>query len=85
MQEINYVITDEMGLHARPAGLFVKNMQKYKAQMRLKCKGKACDAKRIFGVMGLAVKKGNQITLEIEGEDEDQAASEIATFLEENL
>lgn len=85
MLEVKYVITDELGLHARPAGLLVKVAKNYKSDILLKCGEKSGDAKGLFKVMSLAVKKGDVITLCIEGEDEAIAAESLTAFLKENL
>ena len=68
MKEFKYVIKDEQGIHARPAGLLGKEA-----------------AKRIFAVMGLAVKCGQEITLKTDGENEEEAMNKLSAFLEENL
>lgn len=85
MREIQYIITDEMGLHARPAGLLVRTAQKYQSRILLKTDGKSCSAKKIFGLMDLRLKKGSAITLNVEGADEDAAAAELAEFLKQHL
>jgi phosphocarrier protein HPr len=85
MREVQYVITDEMGLHARPAGLLVRISQKYKSQVMLKSEEKSCSAKKIYGLMELRLKKGSTITLAIEGEDEDAAAEELSEFFVQHL
>ena len=51
----------------------------------LSVNGKKVDAKRILGVMGLGAKKGAEITLRAEGEDEDAAIEKLSAFLQENL
>ena len=87
MKTIEYVITDPVGVHARPAGLLVKKAASYKSNIKLKNMetGKSADAKRIMSVMSLGVKQGNKIELSIEGEDEDAASSGLEDFLKENL
>ena len=61
MKEFTYVITDPEGIHARPAGLLVKAAAGFKSDIKIEKDGKAANAKTIFGVMGLGVKKyGNQ-------------------------
>lgn len=85
MKEINYLITDELGLHARPAGLLVKQAQKYKSDITVRKGEKSGNAKRIFNVMSLAVKKGDRVIFSINGEDEEPAAEELDKFLKENL
>ena len=87
MKTIEYVITDPVGVHARPAGLLVKKAASYKSNIMLKNMetGKSADAKRIMSVMSLGVKQGNKIELSIEGEAEDAASSGLEDFLKENL
>ena len=63
MKEFKYVITDPEGIHARPAGELVKATKEFQSAITLTKDGKTGDCKRIFGIMGLAVKAGNEITL----------------------
>lgn len=85
MKTFNYVITDPEGIHARPAGELVKAAKSYACSIKLTKDGKSGDCKKIFGIMGLAVKKGNEVTLTFEGEDEDAAFEGISKFMQENL
>ena len=59
MKEFKYVITDPEGIHARPAGELVKAAKEFQSVITLTKDGKTGDCKRIFGIMGLAVKAGN--------------------------
>lgn len=85
MKEFSYVITDELGIHARPAGLFVKEAGKFQSDIKINKGDKAADAKRIFGIMGLAVKQNDEIKVTAEGADEDEAIVAMEAFLKENL
>ena len=85
MKEFSYVITDPEGIHARPAGEFVKAAKSFESSVMIAKDGKQVDAKRIFGVMGLAAKQGHEVTITVEGPDEDKAAAELEAFLKENL
>ena len=91
MQTIHYVITDENGIHARPAGLFVKAASGFQSDIQIGKNGKngkngkTADAERLFGVMGLGVKKQDEIVVTAEGPDEEQAAKELESFLKANL
>ena len=87
MKVVEYVITDPLGLHARPAGVLVKKAAGYQSSITIKNMetGKVADAKRIMGVMALGIKQGNNIELSVEGADEDVAAKELEGFLKENL
>lgn len=85
MNEFKYVITDPEGIHARPAGILVKQAAGYQSSVKIAKGEKSADAKRIFGVMGLGVKTGEEVTITVEGADEDTAAAELETFFKENL
>ncbi|MCL2151486.1 MAG: HPr family phosphocarrier protein [Oscillospiraceae bacterium] len=85
MQEIKYIIQDELGIHARPAGLLVKKCTEFPCDIRIGKPGKMVDAKRVIGVMGLGMKHGEELCFTFDGADEEKAAIEVETFLSENL
>lgn len=85
MKEFKYVITDPEGIHARPAGILVKQAAGYASSVTITKGEKSADAKRIFGVMGLGVKTGEEVTVKVEGADEDTAIAELEAFFKENL
>lgn len=85
MKEFKYVITDAEGIHARPAGILVKQAAGYSSAIKICKDEKSADAKRIFGVMGLGVKQGQEVVVTAEGEDEDKAIEELEKFFKENL
>ncbi|MCY1713397.1 HPr family phosphocarrier protein [Caproiciproducens galactitolivorans] len=85
MKSFDYTIKDELGLHARPAGALSKKTAAYQSEITLTTKGKTVNAKRLFAIMSLAVKKGDEITLSFEGPDEEAACAESKAFCEENF
>lgn len=85
MREFVYTITDPEGIHARPAGELVKLAKSFESEVSISKDGKTVSAKKIFGVMGLAVKQGQEIKLIVEGPDEDTAATSLEGFLKINL
>ncbi|MGN0351557.1 MAG: HPr family phosphocarrier protein [Roseburia sp.] len=85
MKEFVYTITDPQGIHARPAGLFVKEAAQFPCSVTISKDGKEVDAKRILGVMGLGIKCGMEIVLKTDGEKEEEAMEHLSTFLKENL
>lgn len=85
MKQFTYVITDEAGIHARPAGLLVKEAAKFASTTTIAKGAKKGDLKRIFGVMALGVKKGEEINVTCEGADEDAAAAALESFFKVNL
>lgn len=80
MKQFTYVIIDEAGIHARPAGLLVKEAAKFASTTTIAKGAKKGDLKRIFGV-----KKGEEITVTCEGADEDAAAAALEAFFQANL
>lgn len=85
MKEFKYTITDPEGIHARPAGELIKAIKDFASKITITKEGKAADAKSIFGVMGLAVKQGQEIVMTAEGDDEEEAIVAIEKFLKENM
>ena len=85
MKEFQYTITDGEGIHARPAGIFVKEAAAFPCKVTIAKGDKEVDAKRIFGVMGLGVKCGEEITIRTDGEQEEEAIAKLSSFLQENL
>jgi phosphocarrier protein len=85
MKEFSYVIKDEIGIHARPAGLLVKEAKKYESKIVLFKDGKTAEATKLMAIMGLGVKCGQSVTVQVTGADEDTAVEGMKTFFEENL
>lgn len=85
MKEFFYVVKDEEGLHARPAGILAKQAGKYQSDIFLLHQGKKVSAKKLFSIMGLAVKCSEEVTVQIEGPDEEAAYQEIHKIFVENL
>ena len=85
MKEFKHVINDPMGMHARPAGMLVKAVAGYASKITVTAPTGTADAKRLMGLMRLAAKQGMELTVSIEGPDEEKAAAELQAFMAENL
>ena len=85
MAKFTYVVQDNEGIHARPAGELVKAAAAYPCKVTISKDGKEVDAKRILGVMGLGVKCGQEIILKTVGDQEEEAIAALGKFLEEKL
>ena len=85
MKEFEYAIKDSVGIHARPAGMLVKEAKKYESKIVINANGKSAEATKLMAVMGLGVKCGQTVTVTIDGADEDTAYEEMKAFLEGNL
>lgn len=85
MKTFHYTVTDSVGLHARPAGMLVKEVKKYESNVTIVKDGKSCDASKLMMLMSLGVKCGDEITVEVSGADEDKAVAELEAFFKANL
>ena len=85
MKTFNYTITDPVGLHARPAGMLVKEAKKYESKVTITKEGKSSDATKLMMLMGLGVKCGDEIRVEVLGADEEIASVELASFFKANF
>ena len=85
MKSFKYVITDEVGIHARPPGILVKEAKATGAKVTLEATGKTVDATKLMAIMGMGVKKGTEVTVTVEGADEDAAAEKLEAFFKANL
>ena len=85
MREFKYVIQDDQGIHARPAGVLVKAANEFQSSIEMDKRGQKGDLKRIFGIMALCVKKGDEVTITIEGPDEDTAAAKMEELFKQQL
>lgn len=85
MKEFKHVIADPMGLHARPAGQMVKACAGYASSVTITAPTGKADAKRLMAVMRLAAKQGMELTITVDGADEEKAAAELQAFMAANL
>ncbi len=85
MKSFNYTITDPVGIHARPAGLLVKEAKLYDASIMIAKDGKSADAKKLMALMSLGVKQGDTVTVSVEGGDEGTVAAKMEDFFKKNL
>lgn len=85
MKDFEYVIKEAAGIHARPAGLLVKEAKKYGSKIILHMDGKEAEATKLLSLMGMAVKCGSKVVVEISGDDEENAYLNMLTFFEDNL
>lgn len=88
MQRFDIILTNEEGLHARPATMFTQKASEYKSEMvvfKNDDDSKPFNPKSIFSVLSMGAGKGTKITLTINGQDEEIAKKEMLAFIEENI
>ncbi|HEU5198910.1 MAG TPA: HPr family phosphocarrier protein [Ktedonobacterales bacterium] len=83
--ERTITLASKSGLHARPAALFVQRAKEFQSQITLAKDGKTANGKSILSVLTLGAEQGQQITLQIEGDDAQLALEKLVALLEEDL
>jgi len=82
---ITYTIKDPNGIHARPAGDLVKEMQRFESAITVTKGEGGADGKKLFALMKLRVKCGDTITVTADGTDAEEAVKAAAAFLEAKM
>ena len=85
MKTFTYTIKDELGIHARPAGMLAKTAKAFDSEVTITKGDKTVGASKLMALMGLGVKCGDTITITANGGDEDAAIESMKAFLEANL
>lgn len=81
MKQIEYIIQAETGMHARPAGMLVSTAGKFSSIIKVSCKGRQADARKLFALMKLGAKQNDCIQITADGPDEEQAAAALQETL----
>ncbi|MCX7970532.1 MAG: HPr family phosphocarrier protein [Negativicutes bacterium] len=82
MVEKTIVVNNGVGIHARPAAMLVKEAAAYKGTVKIVKGGKEYDCKSILGIMGAAVKNGEEIVLRVDGEGEQEMLDKVIAMIE---
>ena len=85
MNQKKILVTNEVGLHARPAAQFVEAASQFNSEIKIRYDGKEANAKSILNVLSLGISQGAEIELIAEGADEDQALAFLIDLIESNF
>jgi phosphocarrier protein HPr len=85
MQEISIVVRNKVGLHARPAALFVQIATAHQSKINVIKGDKTGNAKSILGILALGVNQDDRITIQADGADEGEALEKLAKLIEDNF
>ena len=85
MQEITLVIQNKVGLHARPAALFVQTAKKFKSKVLAIKDKREANAKSILSILTLGASQGAVVTVRAEGEDEAEAVKALKQLVDDNF
>ena len=82
MSEVQLLIRNQLGLHARACALFVKAASRFKSEITVERDGVAVNGKSIMGVMMLAAEEGSTITVKAVGPDANEATQALQELVD---
>jgi phosphocarrier protein HPr len=85
MYEIEVVLMNEQGLHARPASILAKKASKFTSHITLIKDGNEFNAKSIINILSMGASKGDKIRIIASGDDEEKAVEELRIVIEEEI
>jgi len=85
MPQITTTITHAVGLHARPAALFVKTAKRYAATITVRTGERQANAKSMVQVITLAAQQGSELRIQAEGDDAEQALQALQQLIAANF
>ncbi len=85
MVELKLTIKHPIGLHARPAVLFVQTAQQFDADIQVVCGERKGNAKSLLGVLGLGAGQGSELVISADGNDADDALNALGKLVENNF
>ncbi len=82
MKKVEYTIKNSIGLHARPAAIFVKKANEFISDIKILKEDKEANAKSIINVMSLGAVQGSELSIQAKGEDESEALDALTELLD---
>ena len=85
MPQVKTIVNNEVGIHARPASMFVQTAAKFSSDIEVVHGEKTANAKSILTVLTLGVQKGAEITITAEGPDAEEALADLEQLVRDNF
>lgn len=85
MKKIEYLVTNPMGVHARPCAMLAQRFANFKSAVTVTANGKTADGRNVLELLALEAGEGDTMTLQVNGEDEEQAAEAARTVMEKEF
>jgi phosphocarrier protein len=85
MREVKVVVPNTLGLHARPASLFVKTAEKFKSRITVEKDGMVVNGKSIMSLLMLVAESGSTLIIRAEGPDEGKAVKSLQKLVKEGF
>lgn len=79
------VVSNQVGLHARPATFFIQKANEFKSSIWVEKEERRVNAKSLLGVLSLGIVKGTSVTLIADGPDEKDAVEALAELISSNF
>ncbi|MEY2529884.1 MAG: phosphocarrier protein HPr [Verrucomicrobiota bacterium] len=83
--EKEITIVNRLGLHARPAAMFVRIASRYRSEVWVEKEGEQINGKSIMGLMMLAAGQGSKLTIRCEGPDADKVLEELEELIQKKF
>ena len=77
----DFLVVNKLGIHARPAAMFVKTANRFTCDIFVEKDGEKVNGKSIMGMMMLAAGPGSKLTVHAHGQDASQALTELETLI----
>ena len=81
----DFVVSNKLGIHARPAAMFVKTANRFTCEIFVEKDGEKVNGKSIMGLMMLAAGPGSKVTVSAQGNDASQALAELETLFKQKF
>lgn len=85
MYEQKVTLTNEIGLHARPASIFIRTAVKFPCDITVEKNGRSFNAKSIMSVLSMSASKGDELTLKASGDNEEEAVKTLVEVIENQI
>lgn len=80
--EVSLIISNKVGLHARPASLLVQTAVRFQSRIQVHCKQKVANAKSFVSILKLEAEQGDTIFVQAEGDDAAQAIETLTGLVQ---
>ena len=85
VRELKLVVPNPTGLHARPAARLASVSKGFESAISISANGRVANAKQVLGIMTLGAAQGSEVTIDIDGRDEEDAEATIRALFAANL
>lgn len=85
MQKFSTIVSNDTGIHARPAKVLVEEASKFTSDIKIEANDVCVNCKSIMSVMALGATKGTNVKIVVNGEDEETAIKTLKDLFKNNL